>query len=754
MGKTQSEKHNSFNLNFFTTKAFLVILVCLFLFISIFIPYKQKLKNTAQLISKTETATISTVRASEIRYQALYNTISRLTYLDYPTNSNSWICAAQFLEKSFKEIEYLAWIDKNFFIKAIVPIDGNEIILNKNANSLQPGSSSINQWFSALNGNIFQGFILSSINLTKLVKPFENTFLKGFMIQVRKNGEVFYNSSNWEESNTKFMATRTLKLQKSVDISFKCAPDKASIQAIQNSFYTTIAIYLMISILILLTVFFAQKIYFFSKMNESRYRNLLDDANLLAIVLNMKGIITYCNDFFLASTGWKRQEILGTDFFQRFSAPDQKQDNQFPLDSLATGEILIHKEFPLITKSGELRWIRFNRTPQKNVKGNIIGFAALGEDITEQKKSAQALLKQYEFLETLFFIDQAITARDDISSTFKYILDQVNLKLDANASSVLLFNKNTQSLEYAEGKGFKSLEIQRTCIPIGMGPTGKGVLEQIASSTCSIQDSKTDFIRKNMAIAEGFNWYHLEPLFVKDKIIGVLEVFFKKNFKPDDNWYSFIKAIAQQTSIVIDNSTLFTNLEKSNKELLSSYESIIEGWSRTLELRDMETKNHSSRVTDITVRVCSLFGMSKNELINVRRGALLHDIGKMGIPDSILLKKEKLTDDDWVVIRKHPQYAYDLLYPIEYLRPALDIPYCHHEKWDGSGYPRGLKGSQIPLAARVFAVVDVWDALLYDRPYRKGWPKEKVIEEIKSISGTHFDPEAVKLFFKVIEKME
>jgi len=146
--------------------------------------------------------------------------------------------------------------------------------------------------------------------------------------------------------------------------------------------------------------------------------------------------------------------------------------------------------------------------------------------------------------------------------------------------------------------------------------------------------------------------------------------------------------------------------------------------------------------------------MSKRELIDVRRGALLHDIGKMGIPDTILFKKEKLTDSDWEAIRKHPQYAYDLIYPIEYLRSALDIPYCHHEKWDGSGYPRGLKGIEIPLAARLFAVVDVWDALLSDRPYRDGWPKEKVIEEIKRISGSHFDPEAVKLFLDVIEERQ
>jgi HD-GYP domain-containing protein (c-di-GMP phosphodiesterase class II) len=144
--------------------------------------------------------------------------------------------------------------------------------------------------------------------------------------------------------------------------------------------------------------------------------------------------------------------------------------------------------------------------------------------------------------------------------------------------------------------------------------------------------------------------------------------------------------------------------------------------------------------------------MSSSSLIQVRRGALLHDIGKMGIPDSILLKVAKLTDEEWAIIKKHPVHAFELLSPIEYLRPALDIPYCHHEKWDGSGYPRGLKEDQIPFAARIFAVVDVWDALLSDRPYRKGWPEDRVYDFLKSLSGTHFDPKAVELFFDVLDQ--
>jgi putative two-component system response regulator len=144
-------------------------------------------------------------------------------------------------------------------------------------------------------------------------------------------------------------------------------------------------------------------------------------------------------------------------------------------------------------------------------------------------------------------------------------------------------------------------------------------------------------------------------------------------------------------------------------------------------------------------------GLSKEELVHVRRGALLHDIGKMGIPDSILHKPGPLTDEEWVIMRKHPQYAFEMLSPISYLRPALDIPGCHHEKWDGSGYPRGLIGKQIPLEARIFALIDVYDALTSDRPYRKAWSKEKAISYMRDASGSHFDPNLVPLFFEIID---
>ncbi len=192
-----------------------------------------------------------------------------------------------------------------------------------------------------------------------------------------------------------------------------------------------------------------------------------------------------------------------------------------------------------------------------------------------------------------------------------------------------------------------------------------------------------------------------------------------------------------------------TDLQRSNTDLILAYDATIEGWSKALDLRDKETEGHTQRVAEMTERLARAMGFSETEVVHARRGGLLHDIGKMGVPDGILLKPDKLTDEEWVLMRKHPQFAYEMLSPITYLKPALDIPYCHHEKWDGSGYPRGLKGEQIPLAARLFAIIDVYDALTSDRPYRAAWSKEKTLEHIKAGAGMHFDPKVVEAFLQL-----
>ena len=208
----------------------------------------------------------------------------------------------------------------------------------------------------------------------------------------------------------------------------------------------------------------------------------------------------------------------------------------------------------------------------------------------------------------------------------------------------------------------------------------------------------------------------------------------------------FLEALAGQAAIAVDNLTLFEQVQSSNSELSIAYDATLEGWVKALELRDRETVGHAQRVIEMTLRMAKKLGIRGEALQHIHRGALLHDIGKMGIPDSILLKPGPLTPAEWVSMRQHPGHAYEMLKTIDYLIPALEIPYCHHERWDGNGYPRRIAGVDIPLSARIFAVVDVWDALTSDRPYRFAWSEHDALEYIQLESGRQFDPQVVNIF--------
>lgn len=195
---------------------------------------------------------------------------------------------------------------------------------------------------------------------------------------------------------------------------------------------------------------------------------------------------------------------------------------------------------------------------------------------------------------------------------------------------------------------------------------------------------------------------------------------------------------------------MINSVKESKDKIIESYDSTLEGWSRALDLRSEETKGHTDRVLELMQRTSLALGINGEKLINIRRGTLLHDIGKVGIPDCILNKTEKLTEDEWIIMRNHPTYAYEMLKDIHFLQPALTIPYCHHERWNGTGYPRGLKGEEIPIEARIFALVDVWDAITNDRVYRKAMSKEEAIQTIQEGIGSHFDPEITRVFLSVV----
>ena len=375
------------------------------------------------------------------------------------------------------------------------------------------------------------------------------------------------------------------------------------------------------------------------------------------------------------------------------------------------------------------------------------GHAALAIDNAQLYEKAQLHLKHEKALRE---IDLAITSNLELSAILQVVLYQTRARLHIDASAILLLNPDTQTLEYTSGQGFRTEIIKKAHVQLGEGRAGQAVQEQRIFGRVQIESPAEIPDRAELITAENFEAFFIAPLIVKDKLLGALEIYHRAPLIMKTEWLKFLETLAGQTAIAIDNATLFADLQRSNLDLTLAYDTTLEGWSTALDLRDKETEGHTKRVTEMTLRLAERMGVSSQELIPIRRGALLHDIGKMGVPDRILLKPDKLTDDEWEVMQMHPIYAYQMLKPITYLGLALDIPYCHHEKWDGTGYPRGLKGEEIPLGARIFCIVDVYDALTSNRPYRAAWPKDKAITHIHELSGTHFEPRVVDAFLKMM----
>ncbi len=364
----------------------------------------------------------------------------------------------------------------------------------------------------------------------------------------------------------------------------------------------------------------------------------------------------------------------------------------------------------------------------------------------------EEIVRQLEYVEALHEIDLAISSSFDLRVTLALLLGHVIEQMGVDAADVLLLHPQLQSLEYAAGQGFRTPTILKASVRLGDSLAGRVAFER---RPVQILGAASIEQRPNLAALwshEGFVFYCGIPLIAKGEVKGVLEVFQRSPFSPGADWLASLETMAGPAAIAIDNAQLFDGLQRANLDLSLAYAATIEGWSRALDLRDKETEGHTERVTDMTMQLARRMGVGDAEIVPIQRGALLHDIGKMGVADAILLKPGKLSDEEWIIMRQHPLLAYQLLSPIAYLRDSLDIPYCHHEKWDGTGYPRGLIGEQIPLAARVFAVVDVWDALLSDRPYRKGWLRADVVAHIRCQSGTHFDPRVADAFLTLIRE--
>lgn len=351
-------------------------------------------------------------------------------------------------------------------------------------------------------------------------------------------------------------------------------------------------------------------------------------------------------------------------------------------------------------------------------------------------------------LSSLSEIDNAVISHAEPETIYTIFLKQVINRLNVDAVELFIYKPDIQMIECVADTGFSAFEFTRRA-RLKLGESLAGSIAQEQKLIRHNLQGPIDLRLKYMVEQEGFKDYFGLPLIADDQLIGVLEIYNRSKLSPDEDWLRFLEILCNQAAVAINTIRLYEHIQTSRDELLNAYDLTIEGWSKAMDLRDRETEDHTRRVTDLTLRLAQHFGVDESQLVHYRRGALLHDIGKLGVPDRILSKPGQLNDEEWVIMRTHPQLAYDMLVPIEYLRPALDIPYCHHEKWDGSGYPRGLKGEEIPFAARLFALVDVFDALTSDRPYRAAWPVQRVFDYIREQSGKHFDPRVVEVFFSM-----
>jgi len=420
------------------------------------------------------------------------------------------------------------------------------------------------------------------------------------------------------------------------------------------------------------------------------------------------------------------------------------------MEDIKSGRRVRELEFRIFHSSGEMRYVQCRGAIVHDESGTPQRFVGTAQDISERKLSEMQIRQQVARLTALRTIDQAITSSFNLRFTLDVVLTQVVTELQVDASSILMLDATGQKLEYRATRGFRDQAVMNAIIAIAKSHAGRAVTERHLIRIEDLKNEPDQLVVETLFPEEDFVSYFAVPLVARGKVNGVLEIFQRAVLRPYPEWIDFLEALAGQAAIAIDNATLLENLQNINYELEKAYDATIEGWSHALDLRDRETEGHTLRVTSMALKLAQLMGLEEKKLAQMRRGGLLHDIGKLGVPDSVLLKPGPLNAEELAIMRLHPQFAYDWLAPIAYLREAMEIPYCHHEKWDGTGYPRGLRGEDIPFTSRIFAVADVWDALTSGRPYRPAWSHEKAKGYIRENSGQHFDPKVVEVFLNHI----
>jgi PAS domain S-box-containing protein len=489
--------------------------------------------------------------------------------------------------------------------------------------------------------------------------------------------------------------------------------------------------------------------------SEKRFRALIENSADAITLLDENGVTIYDSPAAPGLLGYGSDEMIGQNIFTLMHPDDLAQIQPLFQELVRTPGARSYNIFRIRHKDSSWRWIESvvtNLLAEPSVRAIVTNY----RDVTDRKRAEEEIRSRTDELSTLYELSRALAEANALDE----VLDLVNRR------TVDIVHITFARIALLEGDELVTRSVYPVRVldhnlfdngrhSVTVMPYCRRILEQgdpviLRAGTRDVSSEEGSALLLDFA-----QTLCLVPLRIRDLalaqsrplgllMLGEARREEREPFTPEK--LRLARSIGDQAAIAIENSRLFNDLQRSNEELTQAYDATIAGWSAALDLRDKETEGHTQRVTEMTVRLAERMGFSEAELVQVQRGALLHDIGKMGVPDRILLKPDKLTDKEWQVMRMHTVYAHEFLKPIAYLGSAVDIPYCHHEKWDGSGYPRGLKGEEIPLSARIFAIVDVYDALTSDRPYRAAWSKEKTLAHIRSLRGSHFDPQVVDVF--------
>ena len=489
--------------------------------------------------------------------------------------------------------------------------------------------------------------------------------------------------------------------------------------------------------------------------NELKYRSLIEQSSD-AICLEFQDRLEVINQKFTDIFGITIEAISNRPVrFSQIATASSIKFVETQQQKLIHGIITsLRYEFTAFDKIGNEIYVEVSSSAFSYRGGTAVQITL--RDITDRIRAEKEEHEQRILAEALRDTASALNSTLNFDELMERILLNLGKVVYHESSNIMLINDDRGTARFVAASGYPDDDYQNLMqsgvvhlndVPTlyKMYQTGKPIV---------VQDTTKD---PEWVVIPRSSWilsYTGAPIKVKDQVIGFLNLNSPiRGFFTVEN-AAHLQAFADQAGVALNNAKLLQDLRKSNLELLSAYETTLHGWSKALELRDYGTEGHTLRVMEMTVKLATKLGITDPQLTHIRYGCLLHDIGKIGIPDSILTKAGPLTEEEWEIMRRHPVYAYDILSNIPYLAPSLDIPYYHHEWWNGNGYPQGLKGEQIPLAARIFTIVDVWDGLRENRPYRQGLPENEVVEYLEEQSGIQFDPEIVLAFVDLLIEEE